>query len=538
MQETFPLPDARVSRRLVIWAAGAALAASLVGYQNVLDAYFVSDDFPNLILSYDLQTTVDRLVESSTGTSPNKSYRPLINWTWYLDFRLWGPNPIGFHLQSLLWHAAASTLLALLVFGLTGRFGAGVIASLLFAIHPIHPEAVTWISARGDLIVAVFALASLLLLHAYTQRGGVWRLWLAAGSSLLAMLSKESAFSIPFMLLAYVAIYHGALASRAGFLRALRWGAPFVVATGLYVGARTLAIGFYFSSYSSWEPEYHLLWIVRAFSRLVLPQNWSLYGETAHAVTNAVLLLSLSGPILAVALGRVKVWRTKAALFMLCLMAASLVPIYDIFQSTNDLQGTRYWYLVTLGSCGLLAMVFDEALRRRGPARVIVAACVLVFVGMNTMVLRRNNEPWAEAGALVRDLVAKVDAGDPVRQRLITRGGFDTIDGAYVLRNGFDRAIRKPFAERDYYIFGRTRDMSLDQPPIWLDSIHEVGPREAPDGSQVFPALLVGKRSPEFRNDLLDRIEAGEISVADAAVQHKLGVPEIRRWRRQRRRAQ
>ena len=140
MGEAPPIPSRRATRRLLAWAAGVALIASLVGYENVLDAYFVSDDFGNVVLSQDLESTLGRLVESSTGRSPNKSYRPLINWTWYLDFLLWGPNPIGFHLQSLLWHAAASTLLALLVFVLTGRFGAGVIASLLFAIHPIHPE--------------------------------------------------------------------------------------------------------------------------------------------------------------------------------------------------------------------------------------------------------------------------------------------------------------------------------------------------------------------------------------------------------------
>jgi len=89
---------------------------------------------------------------------PQLSYRPLFFGSLFLDFKIWGLDPRGYHLTSLLLYLAT----VLLVFGIALRFWhderPALWTALLFAVHPVHAETVAWISARSDLICGLFFL--------------------------------------------------------------------------------------------------------------------------------------------------------------------------------------------------------------------------------------------------------------------------------------------------------------------------------------------------------------------------------------------
>ena len=97
-------------------------------------------------------------------------YRPLITFSYMLDWSLWRDRPLGYRLTNLLWHLVAVVLL----FVLTRRLApespvAASLAAALFAVHPIHVESVAWIAGRTDVLCTVFALGSLLAWHRYLQ---------------------------------------------------------------------------------------------------------------------------------------------------------------------------------------------------------------------------------------------------------------------------------------------------------------------------------------------------------------------------------
>jgi tetratricopeptide (TPR) repeat protein len=142
-------------------------------------------------------------------------YQPLAWMTWGADYLLWGHDPAGYHLTSLLGHATAAVLVyrlawRLLAFAIPGPAAvsrgaltlSATLAALLFAVHPLRAEPVVWISARGDVLAGLFAVAATLAylraVEPETSRPGR-RAWRGAALVLFAcgLLSKASAVSLP-----------------------------------------------------------------------------------------------------------------------------------------------------------------------------------------------------------------------------------------------------------------------------------------------------------------------------------------------------
>ena len=150
---------------------GLFLVAGFIAFSNVIDSWFLSDDFAQIgkLLGGDLSVV--------WGREHGGFFRPLFILSYLIDTKIWGARPFGFHLTNVVLHS----LNAFLTFMLSLRvvddlklsartrrmisMGAGA----LFLFHPSHTEAVSWISGRADLIATFFCLASLLWFVAYTK---------------------------------------------------------------------------------------------------------------------------------------------------------------------------------------------------------------------------------------------------------------------------------------------------------------------------------------------------------------------------------
>lgn len=195
-------------------------------YLNSFNNSFVWDDF-NTIVNNDLIKGPLKLADIFFN-SPGLFYRPLPMLTIIFDYALWGMNTFGYHLTNFLFHLFNVTLIFYLAQRITRHLRGSFICALLFAIHPIHTEAVTYISGRSDLICAFFLLSSfylyLGLLDAIRDKkkfypvrdpyqGQDRRLWRLISNGVylfvslllfsLAMLSKESALLFPLLLFGY-----------------------------------------------------------------------------------------------------------------------------------------------------------------------------------------------------------------------------------------------------------------------------------------------------------------------------------------------
>ena len=115
-------------------------------------------------------------------------YRPLVVATYALDW-LTG-STVWFHVVNLAWHVAASVLVAVLGRRWAGE-AAGLVAGIVFAVHPVHVEAVANVVGRNELMAAVFTL---LALYAALERESVL---LSAAALAAGLLSKENAAVAP-----------------------------------------------------------------------------------------------------------------------------------------------------------------------------------------------------------------------------------------------------------------------------------------------------------------------------------------------------
>ena len=172
-------------------------------------------------------------------------YQPLTWLTYGLDYVLWGMDPFGYHLTSLVVHAANAVLffqasLCLLSLAapsaaprVDARIAAGF-AALLFAIHPLRVESVAWATERRAVVAAFFLLSTLLCyLRAATARRPARIWWLGAGVALYAasLLSNASGMTLPLVLLVLDVFPLRRMTGRPRewFLSASRRIAPFVV---------------------------------------------------------------------------------------------------------------------------------------------------------------------------------------------------------------------------------------------------------------------------------------------------------------------
>jgi hypothetical protein len=163
------------------------LLAAFIAFGTCLGASFHLDDYT--LFS-------DPAVTSSSGWwyvwRPLQT-RPLTYFTFWLNYQFGGDNAIGYHAVNLVLHLLAVRLL----YGILARHfdqKTALIATALFALHPIQTEAVVYVFARGTLLATVFCLLSM-----RSWLDG--RYWSAVGWFSLALLGKEECVTFPLFLL-------------------------------------------------------------------------------------------------------------------------------------------------------------------------------------------------------------------------------------------------------------------------------------------------------------------------------------------------
>ena len=144
--------------------------------------------------------TLEGLVWAFTDTS-TASWYPLTWLSHMLDCQIFGLNPGGHHLVSLLIHAINSLLLFYLFRRLTNRLMPSLFLALIFALHPMHVEPVAWASSRKDLLSAFFWIITMWSYTSYASKGGIARYLLVLIFFLLGFMSKPMLVTIPFILL-------------------------------------------------------------------------------------------------------------------------------------------------------------------------------------------------------------------------------------------------------------------------------------------------------------------------------------------------
>jgi protein O-mannosyl-transferase len=145
--------------RSLAWTAALLLAATLAAYAPALRAGFVWDDDYHVTRNPALLDAAG-LARIWLDPSSTPQYYPLTHTTFWIEHRLWGSSPLGYHLVNVLLHAACALLLWRILAALEAP--GALFAAAVFALHPVHVESVAWISERKNVLSGVLALGALL----------------------------------------------------------------------------------------------------------------------------------------------------------------------------------------------------------------------------------------------------------------------------------------------------------------------------------------------------------------------------------------
>lgn len=227
----FSVPDNSTDRFVFI-----VVAAAILPYLASLGFDFVRyDDYPFILenpnirrLEWAVESFWNGNVIARYGWDP--IWRPLRTWIWALLFSFVGPSAWAFHLLSVVMHAIASVCAYGLSRRLTRERTTALIASLIFALHPVQSEVAGWISALSDSLFTALIFVS--LSHLVSGRKSVGFLAFA-----LALLAKESAVMFPLLYVITVCLgqherFDGRRIRNLAFIMAI---------LAVYLGARIFA---------------------------------------------------------------------------------------------------------------------------------------------------------------------------------------------------------------------------------------------------------------------------------------------------------
>jgi protein O-mannosyl-transferase len=198
------------------WILPAAIVAiSAAAFLPVLSNQFVNiDDRANLLANPYYRGLAWAQLRWMFTTVHNSLYRPITWITFGVDYLLWGPEPCGYHLTSLLFHCVNAVLLFYLTKGLLSLVtadlnarndfslpGSAALAAVLFSVHPLRVEVVAWASARSDVVAGLFVIVTVLCyLRAVRDQRRYW-LRLALLAYALSLLAKPTGITLAFVLL-------------------------------------------------------------------------------------------------------------------------------------------------------------------------------------------------------------------------------------------------------------------------------------------------------------------------------------------------
>lgn len=371
LHEPVPKTVARSNRAWVLLAL--SVAAAVLPYLTTLTFGFVYDDHlaieenPHLRVWPGLGRIFFSDIWSLSGLSKQSNYyRPMFVLAYAAVVRIAGAAPWAFHALNIAFHAAATGL----VFFLTLRFwhkeSTAAVAAILFALHPVHVEAVAWIATLSELAYTFFVLAAVYL---YTEArvsrlAPVGALFCFA----VALLWKESAVAF-----APIAVLYDVLV-----LKRWRWSRWVLIVAVLltYVGLRALAMGGFAPSvqYPGLSPLVQGLTAIANVGfyvrKLLLPIHLSAFylpefvGKINVNVLTALLLAFLAAWKL----------RDKSA-WAVCWILAALFPVLLVSRIAVPLAD-RDLYLPSVGFVWLIVM----SLERFGRRIVIPAAAALAVI--------------------------------------------------------------------------------------------------------------------------------------------------------------
>ena len=324
-------------------------------------------------------------------------YRPIPVLTLAVDNFLWQGKPYGFHFTNVLVNAINAVLLfyvLLFMFGdaLKPRYAA--LAALLFALHPVHTEAVNMIVGRTELLAALFSFLAIIF---YLRKNSIGALILF----FCALLSKEIAVTIPVMLLLYE-LYSKKKIEVKNYVF-------FALVLGVYLGIRYLVLHGLSSSNQAgilagqdiWARTGTVIYVIGLYLKLLFAPFYLTADYSDYALPTSLLnfkvLLSLTAILILLGIAwkhREKKWILT---FGILWFFITILPVSNII-SIGALLGERFMYLPSVAFALIISALFvywDNIFARS----FLAVACTIICIVFGIYTFSRNFD-WKDGFTL------------------------------------------------------------------------------------------------------------------------------------------
>jgi hypothetical protein len=407
---------------------------SFVCFIPALSGTFLNwDDNLNFLENPDFRGSVRGAIRWALTSALFGHYIPLTRLTWALNRALGGLNPWGYHLANLLLHGANAVMVYVVARRLLAAAGGAgdqrerrrpdivagaAVAALVFGMHPLRVEPVSWITGRADVLCTLFALLATWAYLRSVEGGGPARpAWLLTSTAALtlALLSKGGALPLPVAFL-LLDVYPLRRTRGIGWTRLLVEKIPlFVVAVGsALVILQAVRTGAVLTQTASVGPVARVTAAAYSFTLSLMRFLWPVSLSPLHemperiTLTDAHFALAVSAAVV-ITVALVALWRRwPGGLSAWIFSALMLAPTNLALRKGADLAPDRYSYLAGLGYAVLVgggALAAIHLVQRRRPSRAVtwlmgvcgVAALAALGLGSWTF-----SDVWTDSETLWR----------------------------------------------------------------------------------------------------------------------------------------
>ncbi|MBX9668938.1 MAG: hypothetical protein K2X93_15035 [Candidatus Obscuribacterales bacterium] len=364
------------------------IVVNLACHWQTISGFFLADDFGhvsylNEVFKGHPELLLKNFYSTWLQTEGTNFYRPLISLTLAWDCLLFGFNPSGFHFSNVAFQVLSTIALYLFLRELMVRTGlkqsiVPLLAALVFAVHPLHSEVVSWIIARVDSVCCLFYLFSMwLFFRARTVIDAKKRKLitaLALLSFVLSLLSKEMAATLPASLTLLMVLFPELSVQDEGknrfFItvkRALIATFPMWIVLITYIVFRWIALGSLTGGYQGSIGEglssstLSRILSSDSASRVLFPLNVEIFTPIKRWVRPLSFLYFLS---LLLFIARMFAQKNRVAVLRLLFFSALwflivMAPAVPVWNLTETLQGSRFIYMGTAPLSLFLAVLLS-----------------------------------------------------------------------------------------------------------------------------------------------------------------------------------
>ena len=173
-----------------------------ITYFNTLNNEFVFDDLI-LIQSNETLPSLKNIYNIITVTTQEHSYRPVRALSYAIDYHFSGFNPFSYHISNIVYHIINCFMVYLITLSLLSNRATAFFAAILFAVHPVHTDSVTYIAGRRDILFTLFYLIGFYTFIKYRKTQRHYFLLFSMAAYLLSIGSKEMGVTLPAIFLIY-----------------------------------------------------------------------------------------------------------------------------------------------------------------------------------------------------------------------------------------------------------------------------------------------------------------------------------------------